>query len=173
MDDSKWGSEDRRGYWKPNKPLTYPNVFVWPLSLSGIRTWLPQYLFPWTIVYAGLSVVVFLCLTPSVARMQTLSMDWVFLILLRNYALHIVVVGLLHLWLYTRQSQGTAFKYNRRWPQPRNPIFTASNAHIWKAASCSGMRARTNFTTNQRIRFAAFVIYTAPFSRKYSSISGR
>lgn len=149
MDDSKWGSEDRRGYWKPYKPLTYPNVFVWPMSLSGIRSWLPQYLFPWTIVYAGLSVLVFLYLTPSAARMQTLSMDWVLLILLRNYALHIAVVGLLHVWLYTRQSQGTAFKYNRRWPQTHNPIFTfnsqtrdnvfwslVSGVPIWTAWEC-------------------------------------
>jgi hypothetical protein len=22
MDDSEWGTEDRRGYWKPKKPLT-------------------------------------------------------------------------------------------------------------------------------------------------------
>lgn len=149
MDDSSWGREDRRGYWTPNKQLAYPDVFVWPLKLRGILRWLPGYLFPWTAVYAGLTVLVFLFLTPAVERMQELSADWVLLILLRNLGLHIVVVGVQHYWLYTRQAQGTAFKYNRRWPQPRNPGFTfnsqirdnvfwslISGVPIWTAWEC-------------------------------------
>ncbi len=63
-----WGTENRRGYCKPNKSLIYPKVF--------------------------------LCQTPSVARMQTLSVVWVMLVLLRNYVLNLAVVGLLHVWLY-------------------------------------------------------------------------
>jgi len=121
MDDRKYGTEDSRGYWTPRKPLTYPDVFVWPMQLRGILAWLPGYLFPWTLLYAGLTVFVFLFLTPDVARMQEASFGWMGLILLRNYVLHIAVVGVQHYWFYHRQAQGTAFKYNRRWPQPRNP----------------------------------------------------
>lgn len=127
MDDSEWGTEDRRGYWKPKKPLTYPEVFVWPVKLKGIIAWLPGYLFPWTMLYASLSVIVLLFLTPSVSRMQEASPDWMLAILLRNYALHIAIVGVQHYWFYVRRGQGTAFKYNRRWPQPRNPVFTFDN----------------------------------------------
>jgi len=127
MDDSAFGTEDSRGYWKPHKRLRYPDVFVWPVSLRGILAWLPGYLFPWTALYAALTLVVFFFLTPATARMQEVSSDWVALIALRNYALLIAVVGVQHYWLYVRKAQGTAFKYNRRWPQPRNPAFTFNN----------------------------------------------
>ena len=127
MDDSKFGSEDSRGYWKPHKPLTYPDVFVWPFRLKGILAWIPGYLFPWTMLYAGLTLLVFFFLTPDVARMQNAAPDWMWLILLRNYGLLIAVVGVQHLWFYSFRGQGSAFKYNRRWPQPRNPAFTFNN----------------------------------------------
>ena len=127
MDDSKFGTEDKRGYWKPHKKLGYPDVFVWPLQLRGILAWLPGYLFPWGAIYAALTLVVFVFLTPDTVRMQQASADWIGLILLRNYAMLIAVVGVQHYWLYVRKAQGTAFKYNRRWPQPRNPTFTFNN----------------------------------------------
>lgn len=149
MDDSKWGTEDSRGYWKPHRTLTYPDVFIWPMKLRGILAWLPGYLFPWTVLYAGLTVLVFLFLTPDVARMQEASFGWAGLILLRNYALLIAIVGAQHYWFYWRKGQGTAFKYNRRWPQERNPAFTfnsqtrdnvfwslVSGVPIWTAWEC-------------------------------------
>jgi len=150
MDDSEFGTEDRRGYWTPHKPLRYPEVFVWPPRLRGILAWLPGYLFPWTALYAALTLVVFFFLTPAAARMQNLSADWVGLIALRNYALLIAVVGAQHYWLYVRKAQGTAFKYNRRWPQPRNKSFTfntqtrdnlfwslAFGVPVWTAWECA------------------------------------
>ncbi len=149
MDESKWGAEDSRGYWKPHKNLGYPDVFVWPVSLRGILAWLPGYLFPWTAVYTALSVFVFWFLTPDVTRMQEVAPDWILLILLRNYGLLIAVVGAQHYWFYFRKGQGTAFKYNKRWPQARNPAFTfntqtrdnvfwslASGVPIWTAWEC-------------------------------------
>jgi hypothetical protein len=47
MDDSKYGKEDKRGYWKPDDLIQYPRVFVWPPQLLGVAKWLPKYLFPW------------------------------------------------------------------------------------------------------------------------------
>ncbi len=37
-------------------------------------------------------------------------------------ALTVLVVGVQHYWLYIRRAQGTAFKYNRDWPDGRNPV---------------------------------------------------
>ena len=107
MDDSNWGSEDKRGYWHPKDLIKYPDVFIWPPKVMGIVRWLPKYVFPWLVAYAALSVVVFLFLTPSVERMQSFSLDWIGLIFLRNLGLHIAIVGAQHYWLYTKQKQGT------------------------------------------------------------------
>lgn len=124
MDDSDFGTEDRRGLWKPKDLIRYPDVFVWPPQLTGILKWLPKYLFPWGIAHALLALAVWTWATPSVARMQTLSADWILLILLRNAALTVLIVGGQHYWLYVRRAQGTAFKYNRKWPDGKTPGFT-------------------------------------------------
>ncbi|MDG1736430.1 MAG: sterol desaturase family protein [Paracoccaceae bacterium] len=127
MNDLKLGTEDNRGYWRPNKPIRYPNVFIWPPSLFGILRWIPKYLFPWAFIYALLSVGVFFFLTPPIEAMKSMSISWIGLIFLRNVALLITIVGIQHYWLYIRKSQGTVFKYNRKWPQDRNSSFTFNN----------------------------------------------
>lgn len=124
MDDSDFGKEDSRGYWKPKKLIRYPEVFVWPPKLMGILRWLPKYLFPWGIVYGVLAYVIWTWFTPAVEQMQTLSVDWVFYIFMRNAALTIMVVGGQHFWLYTKKAQDTAFKFNRKWPAPKAPGFS-------------------------------------------------
>ena len=69
MDDTKWGVEDKRGYWTPNDRIKYPAVFVWPPQLVGIAKWLPGYLFPWTVSYAALTALVWFFLTPSIEQL--------------------------------------------------------------------------------------------------------
>ncbi len=124
IDDREFGKEDGRGRWKPNGLIRYPDVFVWPPQFTGILKWLPRYLAPWGVAYGLLALVVWAYLTPSVARMQTLSADWVALIALRNAGLLVLIVGGQHYWLYVRREQDTAFKYNRRWPDAQNHTFT-------------------------------------------------
>jgi sterol desaturase/sphingolipid hydroxylase (fatty acid hydroxylase superfamily) len=124
MDDLEYGTEDARGYWKPNGKIHYPDVFVWPPRLFGVLKWLPGYLIPWRVTYGLLGLFVWTFLTPSVERIQVLAIDWVALIALRNAALLILIVGGQHYWLYIRRAQNTAFKYNRKWPTARNPGFT-------------------------------------------------
>ncbi len=127
MDDSIFGEEDRRGYWRPNKRISYPPVFIWPPQLVGFLKWLPRYLFPWNIAYALLAILVWAYLTPSVERMKSFSPDWIGLVLLRNVSLTILVVGAWHFWLYMRRAQDTAFKYNRKWPSKTSPAFLFKN----------------------------------------------
>lgn len=129
IDEKQYGAEDTRGYWKPNKPIRYPAVFVWPPSLMGVFRWLPKYLFPWAIGCSLLTMVVYFFLTPSVHTMKDLAPGWILLILLRNLGLHVAIVGAQHLWLYRRKSQGTMFKYNRAWPRERSAAFTFNNQH--------------------------------------------
>lgn len=127
MDESNFGQEDKRGYWVPNKRIEYPPVFVWPPQLVGFLKWIPKYIFPWSISYALLAIVVWAYLTPSLERLKTFSADWIGLVFLRNVALTILVVGTWHFWLYMRRAQGTAFKFNRRWPAEKSPAFLFNN----------------------------------------------
>lgn len=124
MDDSDFGAEDRRGHWKPKDLIRYPDVFVWPPQLMGVLKWLPRYIFPWGIAYGLLAFAVWTWATPSTAQMQTLSIDWIAFIFLRNAALTVLIVGGQHYWLYVKRAQGTAFKYNRKWPEGKNSTFT-------------------------------------------------
>jgi sterol desaturase/sphingolipid hydroxylase (fatty acid hydroxylase superfamily) len=93
-------------------------------------TWffgLPGYLFPWNVPYAIAAVCIWFFLTPSLDHFQTLSLLWFGVLLLRNLVLALIVYGGWHLWLYAFRKQGTAFKYNRKWPDENSKRFTFNN----------------------------------------------
>ena len=52
-----------------------------------------------------------------------MSPAWILPILIRNLLLVVVVMGFWNHLLYVWKRQGTRFKYNRRWPDKRNPSF--------------------------------------------------
>lgn len=142
MDDALYGRRDKRGDWKPFQRITYPAVFTLPPEPCGVLKWLfgaDGYLWPWNTLYAVLAVVTWFWLTPPLEAMRTLTPGWIALILMRNAAIIAVFYGTLHLWLYIRQSQGTSFKFNGRWPDRDNRRFlfgrqTAENL-IWTFGS--------------------------------------
>jgi hypothetical protein len=60
MDDSQYGIRDRRGHWRPFKPLGYPPLFVWPAQPKALAKWLfghDGYMLPWNLFYASIAVV--------------------------------------------------------------------------------------------------------------------
>lgn len=148
MDEKTFGTESRSN-WAPHKPITYGPLFAWPWNAKAVVKWLfgfPGFLFPWTVVYSALAIVVWLWLTPSLEIMKSLSPDWVLFILVRNLVLAFVVYGGWHLWLYSWKRQGTRFKYNKQFPseqsrgfrfgsQTRDNMFhtLASGVPIWTA----------------------------------------
>jgi sterol desaturase/sphingolipid hydroxylase (fatty acid hydroxylase superfamily) len=77
--------------------------------------------------YAIAAIGIWLFLTPSLDHFQTLSLLWVGVLLLRNFVLALIVYGGWHLWLYAFRKQGTAFKYNRKWPDENSKRFTFNN----------------------------------------------
>ena len=142
MDDSKFGTEDARGYWRPNKLVSYGPAFAWPPDPKALLKWFfgfPGYLLPWNALYAGAAVLIWLYLTPSLETMATFSYSWAGLVLLRNLVLATVVFGAWHMWLYYWRRQDTAFKYNRKWPTERSKTFLFSNQTydnmFWSLAS--------------------------------------
>tara|TARA_B110000467_G_scaffold45815_1_gene41961 strand:+ start:489 stop:1514 length:1026 start_codon:yes stop_codon:yes gene_type:complete len=130
MEESNFGREGSRGEWSPNKPISYGPVFSWPPKPRALLTWffgLPGYLFPWNVPYAIAAVCIWFFLTPSLDHFQTLSLLWFGVLLLRNLVLALIVYGGWHLWLYAFRKQGTAFKYNRKWPDENSKRFTFNN----------------------------------------------
>ena len=129
-------------------------------------------------------------LTPSLETMQTLSLGWVLLILLRNLGLAIAVFGGWHLWLYVLRKQGSSFKYNRRFPQKKangfrfnNQTFDnmfhtlASGVPIWTAFEClllwayaNGVAPLITFESNP-VWFVA-VFFLVPFIHEVSFYFG-
>lgn len=130
MDEAKFGAEDARGNWAPNKPVGYGPVFSWPPQPKALFKWFfgfPGYFLPWNVLYAVAAVLIWMFLTPSLETMKNLSFNWIGLVLLRNILLAIAVFGGWHLWLYVWRKQGTTFKYNRNWPKEDSSVFLFNN----------------------------------------------
>lgn len=142
MDDTHFGTRDKRGDWRPLERLAYPPVFVWPVKPMKFLRWFfgyPGYLLSWNLVYGGVAILLWLFLTPSMEIMREFSPGWIAFLLVRNAVLVFVFFGAFHLRLYMQRKQGTAFKYNARCPSTDNPAFLFRNQTtdnvIWTFAS--------------------------------------
>ena len=130
MSESRYGSEDARGHWVPEKPISYGPAFSWPPQPKALVKWFfgfPGYLLPWNVPYALLAIFIWFYLTPPLEHFQTLSLSWFAVILARNLALAVLVYGAWHMWLYVWRKQDTSFKYNRKWPDEKAESFTFNN----------------------------------------------
>jgi sterol desaturase/sphingolipid hydroxylase (fatty acid hydroxylase superfamily) len=142
VDDTLYGTRDKRGDWKPNKLIEYPPVFVWPAQPARFVKWLfgyPGYILPWNLAYALFGVVLWLYLTPSMETMKTFSPGWIGYILARNWVIVLLFFGAFHLRYYMLKRQDRAFKYNAKWPSTGNPVFLFGSQNIdnfiWSMAS--------------------------------------
>jgi sterol desaturase/sphingolipid hydroxylase (fatty acid hydroxylase superfamily) len=144
MDDSAFGTRDSRGDWAPLGLIDYGPLFAWPPKpLRDVR-WLagfPGYILPWNLLYAALSVAVWLLATPSVTTMKHFAFGWIALIAVRNLVLLVVWNSIFHIRLYVRHAQDNRFKYNSRFPvnKKKNAFFTFGNQTrdnvLWSLAS--------------------------------------
>ncbi|MEC7981992.1 MAG: sterol desaturase family protein, partial [Pseudomonadota bacterium] len=79
MSESRYGSEDARGHWVPEKPISYGPAFSWPPQPKALVKWFfgfPGYLLPWNVPYALLAIFIWLYLTPPLEHFQTLTLSW-------------------------------------------------------------------------------------------------
>jgi sterol desaturase/sphingolipid hydroxylase (fatty acid hydroxylase superfamily) len=126
MDGAATAERDKSGEWRPPEAIETPAVFVWPPDPAGILKWLfgyNGYLWPWNIIYVAMAIATWRWLTPELSSMTNLEPGWILLILLRNAAIVLAVVGAWHWRLYIRRAQGTDFKYNGRWQATDSPNF--------------------------------------------------
>ncbi|MGY4627152.1 sterol desaturase family protein [Bradyrhizobium sp. USDA 4486] len=147
MDDTLYGTRDKRGNWTPNRQLKRAPVFVWPVQPKHFLRWLFGYLWPSNTIYFALSLVAWLYLTPPLEAMREFGAGWISLILIRNAVLVLLVYGGFHFLLYIRRHQQVVFKYNPKWPDTDNSTFlfgsqTAENV-FW--TMCSGVPVLTAY----------------------------
>ena len=120
MDETRFGTRDKRGDWRPNEPLRVGPLLDVPWSAGRVLKWLPGYFLPWNILFMALGAVLWFWLTPARETMQTFEPGWVFYIFLRNSVIILLIYGALELWLYVRRSQGNRFKYNGKFPADKS-----------------------------------------------------
>ena len=160
IDDSKLGTRDKRGNWRPNETHGSAPLFHWPFNPIKVFKWLfgiPGYILPWNFFYGGLAVILWLYFTPSIETMKSFHYEWVGYLLIRNLILVIITAGGLHFFLWVKRTQGYAFKYTSKWMDKNNPNFyfkdqtldnmfwtLCSGVPIWTAAESFSLWAFSN-----------------------------
>lgn len=139
-DESQRGSRDARGHWKPYDLIEYPPVFTWPPKPRRAVKWLigGAGWVPYLVCYAALAVAFWLFLTPSMSTMETFAVGWIAFLFVRNAFAVVVAYGIFHFRLYMKKKQGTAFKYNEKWPSGNSAfLFGRQNVDnvIWTMGS--------------------------------------
>ena len=142
MDTNFTGKRNKRGDWQPAKPIAYAPLLNWPVRPLAILKCLfgyPGFFLPWGVVYMAVPVLTWEYLTPPMAGMRSFGWAWILFVLVRNYALVLVVLGAWHIRLYVQKAQGTDWKYTNKWLARDNPIFLFKNQFFdnvfWTAAS--------------------------------------
>ena len=130
LDESRFGTRDAFGVYQPKEPIKYAPISDWPPRPGAVWRWLvgwPGFVLPWHLLYTCIAVATWLWLTPPIATMADFSTGWILTILARNYVLVVVYYGLWHGRLYLQKAQGTATKYNARFPEGKNDSFLWNN----------------------------------------------
>jgi hypothetical protein len=142
MDDALYGTRNKRGDWKPKALSEYPPVFVWPARPAAFLKWVfgyPGYLFPWNVIYAAISFLIWRFGLPQMATMKSFSIGWIAFLFVENALMVLLFFGAFHMRLYVQKAQGTSFKYNGKWLSRDNSAFLFNNQTIdnliWTFAS--------------------------------------
>ena len=133
MIESKFGHRDSKGNYKPNKRISYPPVFVWPVKPLAAIKWLvsiPGYFFPWNSIYVGIGLVVWFFLSPSFEDYATPDFKLILFTFSRNSLLVLLYFGIFHYRLYVQRVQNADFKFNPRWPSKNAKQFMFGNQNI-------------------------------------------
>ena len=124
MSEASTMSQD--GYQPPD-PIKAPPLYSWPpRPIAAMRWILTDLLFPWGLIFIGLAVLAWICLTPGLEQMTSLEPGWMALIWLRNAALLTLVAGGLHWRLHIRRAQDQTYMFNTRW------LAADSHRFLWR-----------------------------------------
>lgn len=121
------GFKDSRGEWRPENPISYAPIFIWPPKVKKFFVWLFYYLFTWNLVYLAIVIFSYYFLQPPIEEMKTFNISWISIIFLRNLALVWIIFGGWHLYLYKLKARGSEAKYSPRWQSTNGSTFLWNN----------------------------------------------
>ncbi len=116
MDDLQYGKRDKRGYWTPNEPAGVAPIWSFPPQVMKIIKWLPQYFFPYDVLWVLSALAWWNWVLPDMEVMKTLAWGWILKLFVVNLVAVFVFFGVYEWRLYIKRSQGTRFKYNAKFP---------------------------------------------------------
>jgi sterol desaturase/sphingolipid hydroxylase (fatty acid hydroxylase superfamily) len=116
MDDTKYGTHNKRGDFTPNEPLGHAPIWAIPPRPLAVLQWLPGYFLPWNLLWTASAIAWWAWVVPEAETMKTLQWGWVMWLFAVNAIAVLVFYGALELHLYVRRAQGIRFKYNAKWP---------------------------------------------------------
>ena len=157
--------------WSPAVPLKEPPLFVWPPRPIALVKWLfgyPGYFLPHNIFYMGLALLTWFYLTPDMATMKTFQFDWIAWIYGRNLAMMFLVFGGWHLRFYVTKPQGTAYKFNKNWPEPKHQRFLFGD-QVWDNMFWTIVCGGAIWTTYEVLTLWAFANEFIPYLQWESS----
>ena len=133
MTETDYGHRDKRGHYNPNKRVSYPPVFIWPLKPISAIKWLfaiPGYFLPWNLFYVFVGLLSWLYLSPSLAAYKELNIEVFLIVFIRNGALVALYFGAFNYRLYIQKAQGLEFKFNPSWPSRKSKQFIFGNQNL-------------------------------------------
>ena len=124
MDDTKFGSHNKRGDYAPNEPAQIAPLFAFPPKPAALLKWLPHYFLPYNLLFGLSALAWWYWILPDVETMKTPAFGWIAWLFLVNTVAVFVWFGIFELRLYVQRAQGNRFKYNAQWPSEKpNPAF--------------------------------------------------
>jgi sterol desaturase/sphingolipid hydroxylase (fatty acid hydroxylase superfamily) len=125
---AKSGAARIKGDWVPPE-LIQPDFhpfFMWPPNPKAIVKFLFRwngYLWPRPILYFAASWLIWKFVMPAPEVARELLFSWMWPILVFNIIMVALLNSVWHVPLYFFRTQGTEYKYNKRWPGGDNPSF--------------------------------------------------
>jgi sterol desaturase/sphingolipid hydroxylase (fatty acid hydroxylase superfamily) len=116
MDDTSYGTRNKRGDFTPKDPAQVAPIWAFPPRPLAVLKWLPGYFLPWNLLWTASAFAWWAWVVPEKEVLQSLSWGWVLWLFAVNAVAAFLFYGALELRLYLRRAQGTRFKYNARWP---------------------------------------------------------
>ena len=123
-------TRDSRGEWHPEERPEQGPLWAWPPRPLKALKWVfgyPGYMWPWNGFFCLVAIATWAYLTPELSRMAEFRIGWIAELYLRNVGLLVLLVGGLHLRLYTFKAQGTDYKFSPKWLGEESPTFLWGN----------------------------------------------
>ena len=135
IDDTAPRPPRRPWHYTPALPIQVAPYWDWPLRPLAsfaylLRSWNPVGLRCLFLIGA---IVTWAFFTPELSRAETLSLDWIAEVWLRNFVILVAVAGGLHLLLWRFGVQGDMYRYDLR------PMMTGTRAFWFRSQVLDNM----------------------------------